>query len=165
MSFKAERAKRPQHADTAKILKIAEPTIVPMLMSSSVMNVPTQLMHSSGDEVAIVINVATATSCFILNSKKRVIKIFFTTKNNNLQTLTKDMNGSDEIFITYNGQHPETIASQHHVQDNANIFLNHRHMILLLRLQFIVRVILEGPRRRVTQFFNFRHRFIFRAEI
>lgn len=34
------------------------------------MNVETQLMHSSGDEVAIVINVADANSCFILISEK-----------------------------------------------------------------------------------------------
>lgn len=70
LSFNVDRAKKPQHADTAKMLNIAEPTIVPILMSPSVINVPTQLTHNSGDDVAIVMNVADANSCLILNSMR-----------------------------------------------------------------------------------------------
>lgn len=52
------------------MLKIAEPTIVPILMLPSVIKVPTHVMQNSGEEVAIVIKVADANSCFILSSKK-----------------------------------------------------------------------------------------------
>lgn len=69
-SFSDDRAKNPQHADTAKMLKMAEPTIVPMLILPSVINVPTHVIQNSGEEVAIVIKVADANSCFILSSKK-----------------------------------------------------------------------------------------------
>lgn len=63
-----DRVKIPQHAVMTKILKIAEPTIVPMPIPPSEMNVPTLLTHSSGIDVAIVINVPEAISCFIFNS-------------------------------------------------------------------------------------------------
>ena len=63
-----DRVKIPQHAVMTKMLNIAEPTIVPMPIPPSEMNVPTQLMHSSGMDVAIVINVPEASSCFIFNS-------------------------------------------------------------------------------------------------
>lgn len=69
-SFNDDRAKNPQHADTAKMLKMAEPTIVPILiLFPSVKKVPTHVIQNSGDEVAIVIKVAAANSCFMLNSK------------------------------------------------------------------------------------------------
>lgn len=69
-NFNVDGAKSPQIAETAKMLKIADPTMVPMLMSPSLINVPTQLMHNSGDDVAIVINMTDANSCFILSSEK-----------------------------------------------------------------------------------------------
>lgn len=56
------RAKRPQQAGIAKMLNTAEPTTVPSPISPSVMNVPTQLMNSSGDDVAMDMKVAPATS-------------------------------------------------------------------------------------------------------
>lgn len=52
----------PQHAGTARMLKTAEPTIVPTPMSPSVMNVPIALTNNSGAEVAAAMNVAPATS-------------------------------------------------------------------------------------------------------
>jgi hypothetical protein len=55
-------AARPRHAATPSILNTAEPTIVPTPMSDSVMNVPTILIKNSGDDVAIAMNVAPATS-------------------------------------------------------------------------------------------------------
>lgn len=54
--------KRPQQAGAAKILNAAEPTIVPTPMSPCVINVPTILMKSSGEEVPTAIIVAPATS-------------------------------------------------------------------------------------------------------
>jgi hypothetical protein len=77
------------------MLKIAEPTIVPRLISPSVMNVDTQLMHNSGDEVAIVINVADANSCFILSSEKIFFHLLRHAKKikiSDCNTLTKDLN-------------------------------------------------------------------------
>lgn len=55
-------APMPQQAATARMLKTAEPTMVPMPMSPSVMNVPMQLTNSSGADVAAAMNVAPATS-------------------------------------------------------------------------------------------------------
>lgn len=55
-------AARPRHAATPSILNTAEPTIVPTPRSDSVMNVPMTLIKSSGDDVAIAMNVAPATS-------------------------------------------------------------------------------------------------------
>lgn len=52
---------KPQQAGTAKTLNTAEPTTVPTPMSLFVMNVPTELMNSSGLEVAAAINVAPTT--------------------------------------------------------------------------------------------------------
>lgn len=75
------------------MLKIAEPTIVPRLTSPSVMKVDTQLMHNSGDDVAIVINVADANSCFIFSSEKifhYIMQKLY--KKNIFNTLTKDLN-------------------------------------------------------------------------
>ncbi len=55
-------AASPQHAHTPKMLNTAEPTIVPTPISPFVMNVPITLVNSSGDEVAMAIKVAPATS-------------------------------------------------------------------------------------------------------
>lgn len=52
----------PQHAATARMLKTAEPTMVPTPMSPSVMKVPMTLTNSSGADVAAAMNVAPATS-------------------------------------------------------------------------------------------------------
>lgn len=52
----------PQHAATAKMLNTADPTIVPMPMSPSVMKVPITLTNNSGADVAAAIKVAPATS-------------------------------------------------------------------------------------------------------
>lgn len=65
-------APMPQQAATAKILKTAEPTIVPMPMSPSVMNVPITFTKSSGADVAAAINVAPATSFDIFNAIRNV---------------------------------------------------------------------------------------------
>lgn len=61
-------ANNPQQAGTARILKTAEPTIVPIPRSPSVINVPTTFMNNSGLDVAAAINVAPATSFVILMS-------------------------------------------------------------------------------------------------
>lgn len=148
-SFSDDRAKNPQHADTAKMLKMAEPTIVPILiLFPSVKKVPTHVIQNSGDEVAIVIKVAAANSCFMLNSKnyKKVLS-FVKKKIINFSTLTENVNASDKIFITNDGQHPKTIACQHHVYNNTGIFL---HILL------IVRKIKEGSMSPHVIFF-FRH--------
>jgi hypothetical protein len=52
----------PQQAGTARMLKTAEPTIVPTPMSPSVMKVPIALTKSSGADVAAAMKVAPATS-------------------------------------------------------------------------------------------------------
>lgn len=57
--------KSPQHAGAARMLKAAEPTIVPTPMSPCVMNVPTILIKSSGEEVPTAMMVAPATSGLI----------------------------------------------------------------------------------------------------
>lgn len=66
----------PQHAATAKMLKTADPTIVPMPMSPSVIKVPITLTKSSGAEVAAAMNVAPATSfdIFKAETKKKMIQ-------------------------------------------------------------------------------------------
>lgn len=51
------RANNPQHAGTAKILKTADPTMVPTPKSLFVTNVPTTLMNNSELEAAAAINV------------------------------------------------------------------------------------------------------------
>lgn len=48
----------PQHAATAKMLNTAEPTMVPIPMSPSVMNVPMTFTNNSGLLVAPAIKVA-----------------------------------------------------------------------------------------------------------
>lgn len=58
----------PQQAATARILKTADPTIVPTPMSPSVMKVPITLTKSSGAEVAAAMNVAPATSLDMLSA-------------------------------------------------------------------------------------------------
>lgn len=72
----------PQHAGTAKILKTADPTIVPIPRLFFVTNVPITLIKSSGDDVDAAIIVAPATSLRILNSriKKNVIKFAIKSK-------------------------------------------------------------------------------------
>lgn len=70
-------AKRPQHAGTASTLKTADPTMVPTPKSPSVTKVPTQLMNNSGLELAVAMNVAPATSSFILRPKPMGISINF----------------------------------------------------------------------------------------
>lgn len=55
-------AARPQQAATARMLKTAEPTIVPTPMSPSVINVPMTFTNNSGADVAAAIKVAPATS-------------------------------------------------------------------------------------------------------
>lgn len=55
-------ATKAQHAGTARTLNTAEPTIAPTPKSPSVTNVPTQLMNSSGLELAAAMKVAPATS-------------------------------------------------------------------------------------------------------
>lgn len=55
-------APMPQQAATARMLKTAEPTMVPTPMSPSVMNVPMTFTNNSGAEVAAAMNVAPATS-------------------------------------------------------------------------------------------------------
>lgn len=117
-------------------------------------------MQNSGEEVAIVIKVADANSCFILSSKKTQKKymcmaLLFWDVQINSRTLTEDVNGSDKIFVTNDGQHPKTIAHEHHVHNNLSIFL----YILL-----IVRKIKEGSMSpHVIEIFLFRQRFIFHA--
>lgn len=61
-------AARPQQAATARMLKTADPTIVPTPMSPSVINVPITFTKSSGAEVAAAINVAPATSLDIFSA-------------------------------------------------------------------------------------------------
>lgn len=51
-------AAMPQHAATANILNTAEPTIVPIPISPSVINVPMTFTNNSGLLVAPAINVA-----------------------------------------------------------------------------------------------------------
>jgi hypothetical protein len=51
-------APMPQHAATANILKTADPTMVPIPISPSVINVPITLTNNSGADVAAAINVA-----------------------------------------------------------------------------------------------------------
>lgn len=58
----------PQHAATAKILNTAEPTIVPMPISPSVINVPITFTNNSGLLVAPAINVAPQISLDIFNA-------------------------------------------------------------------------------------------------
>lgn len=58
----------PQHAATARILKTADPTIVPIPISPSVINVPITFTNSSGADVAAAINVAPATSLDTFNA-------------------------------------------------------------------------------------------------
>jgi hypothetical protein len=62
----------PHTAATAKMLKTALPTIVPIPMSPFVINVPIMFVNSSGAEVAIAIKVAPATSLGRLSSKKEM---------------------------------------------------------------------------------------------
>lgn len=61
-------APMPQQAATAKMLNTAEPTMVPMPMSPSVMNVPITFTKSSGADVAAAMNVAPATSLDIFKA-------------------------------------------------------------------------------------------------
>lgn len=63
-------APMPQQAATARILKTAEPTIVPIPMSPSVINVPITLTNNSGLLVAPAINVAPQMSLDIFNATK-----------------------------------------------------------------------------------------------
>ena len=60
----------PQQAATARMLKTADPTIVPIPMSPSVINVPMTFTKSSGADVAAAINVAPATSFDIFKAAK-----------------------------------------------------------------------------------------------
>jgi len=53
-------------------LNTDEPTIVPTPRSDSVMNVPMILIKSSGDDVAIAMNVAPATSSERFRSVNRI---------------------------------------------------------------------------------------------
>uniref|UniRef100_A0A182JFE6 Uncharacterized protein n=1 Tax=Anopheles atroparvus TaxID=41427 RepID=A0A182JFE6_ANOAO len=62
---------RSGQAATARILKTAEPTMVPTPMSPSVMNVPITLTNSSGAEVAAAMNVAPATSLDMFSAIRR----------------------------------------------------------------------------------------------
>lgn len=61
----------PQQAATARILKTAEPTMVPTPMSPSVMKVPITFTNSSGAEVAAAMNVAPATSFVMFNAARQ----------------------------------------------------------------------------------------------
>jgi hypothetical protein len=61
-------AARPIHAATPSVLNTAEPTTVPTPRSDSVMKVAMMLTKSSGDDVAIAMKVAPATSCVRLRS-------------------------------------------------------------------------------------------------
>jgi hypothetical protein len=70
-------APMPQHAATARILKTAEPTMVPTPMSPSVMKVPMTFTNNSGAEVAAAIKVAPATSFVIFKAVKQEMDILF----------------------------------------------------------------------------------------
>lgn len=59
----------PQQAATARILKTAEPTMVPTPMSPSVINVPITFTNNSGADVAAAINVAPATSFVMFSAE------------------------------------------------------------------------------------------------
>lgn len=59
----------PQQAATARILKTADPTMVPTPMSPSVMNVPITFTNNSGADVAAAINVAPATSFVMFSAE------------------------------------------------------------------------------------------------
>lgn len=62
----------PQQAATARMLKTAEPTMVPTPISPSVMNVPITLTKSSGAEVAAAMKVAPATSADMFSAAKYI---------------------------------------------------------------------------------------------
>ena len=64
----------PQQAGTARMLKTAEPTIVPTPISPSVMKVPIAFTNNSGADVAAAINVAPATSFDIDSAEKELNK-------------------------------------------------------------------------------------------
>lgn len=61
-------APMPQQAATAKILNTAEPTIVPIPISPSVMNVPMTFTNNSGLLVAPAIKVAPQISLDMFNA-------------------------------------------------------------------------------------------------
>lgn len=63
----------PQHAATARILKTADPTIVPIPMSPSVINVPITFTNNSGLLVAPAIKVAPQISLDIFNAFPRMM--------------------------------------------------------------------------------------------
>lgn len=56
-------AAKPPIEATPNALNNDDPTIVPIPISDSVMNVPIKFVNNSGHDVAIDINVAAATSC------------------------------------------------------------------------------------------------------
>jgi hypothetical protein len=69
--------KRPQRAGTARTLNTADPTIVPTPMSESLIKVPQQLMNNSGDDVAIAMKVAPATSSLKCNPEEESLNLEF----------------------------------------------------------------------------------------
>lgn len=67
----------PQQAATARMLKTADPTIVPTPISPSVIKVPMTLTNSSGADVAAAINVAPPMSFDIFSAEKNILLYIF----------------------------------------------------------------------------------------
>lgn len=66
----------PQQAATARILKTADPTMVPTPISPSVIKVPITLTKSSGADVAAAINVAPPISFDIFKATRKYKLMF-----------------------------------------------------------------------------------------
>lgn len=116
------RAKRPQNAGTAKMLKTAEPTIVPTPMSPfSVTNVPTQLTSSSGKLVATVIKVPMKSLSKLKSETSPTGNSLRWTKLLSIKRLTwaQNLNRPDEVLVTDDCQHQKTITRREHVNHNS----------------------------------------------
>lgn len=109
-------------AGMAKMLNTADPTIVASPTSPSVTKVPTQLTINSGDDVAMAIIVAPATSSSMLSSEKFLNLISkFSIRQKLKPTLAYNFDRFNEVFIADYAQHPEAISRRDDLDNDMSI--------------------------------------------